>query len=260
MIMDGPTHDVGAVGCLRRIKNAISVARKVLEHTQHSFLVGDLATEFAIKFGFKQQSLASNKSTSDFQTWVKSSCQPNFWKNVQPDSKTTCGPYDLHSLSHTNHTCPSKQNEINNVDENNHDTISMIVIDSTGRVAAGSSTNGLIHKIPGRVGDSPIPGSGAYVDQDYGAAAATGDGDVMMRFNPSYHAVEMIRSFGMSPKQAADDAMRRIQAKYKTSMAAIIVANSKGEYGASCTGYKTFPWVVANPSFPESKVMVVECI
>jgi len=62
-----------------------------------------------------------------------------------------------------------------------HDTIGMIAIDVNGRMASGTSTNGANHKIPGRLGDSPIAGSGSYVDQDVGAAAATGDGDILMR-------------------------------------------------------------------------------
>lgn len=60
-------------------------------------------------------------------------------------------------------------------------------------MVAGTSTNGANHKIPGRVGDSPIPGSGAYVDSAVGGAAATGDGDVMLRLLPSFVAVEAMR-------------------------------------------------------------------
>lgn len=67
----------------------------------------------------------------------------------------------------------------------------MIAIDSQGSIAAGTSTNGAKNKIPGRVGDSPIPGSGAYADQEVGAAAATGDGDIMMRFLPRFAYVNI---------------------------------------------------------------------
>ena len=74
----------------------------------------------------------------------------------------------------------------------NHDTIGMVALDATGKLAAGTSTNGLTHKIPGRVGDSPIPGAGSYAGSA-GGAAATGDGDIMMRFLPSYQAHESMR-------------------------------------------------------------------
>jgi isoaspartyl peptidase/L-asparaginase-like protein (Ntn-hydrolase superfamily) len=78
------------------------------------------------------------------------------------------------------------ENESAAIELNNHDTIGMVAIDSDGHIAAGTSTNGMTFKIPGRVGDAPIPGSGAYVDKDVGGCAATGDGDVMMRFLPWY--------------------------------------------------------------------------
>lgn len=80
-----------------------------------------------------------------------------------------------------------KENQkVSYTNEENHDTIGVIAIDKNGHIAAGTSTNGARHKIPGRIGDSPIPGAGAYADQQVGAAAGTGDGDIMMRFLPRY--------------------------------------------------------------------------
>lgn len=70
------------------------------------------------------------------------------------------------------------------VNEENHDTIGVVAIDLNGHIAAGTSTNGARNKIPGRIGDSPIAGAGAYADQRVGAAAGTGEGDIMMRFLP----------------------------------------------------------------------------
>lgn len=71
--------DMGAVGGLRDIKNAISVAKYVLKHTHHSFLVGNLATEFAVQMGFERTSLASNFSVEAHQNWKENNCQPNYW-------------------------------------------------------------------------------------------------------------------------------------------------------------------------------------
>jgi N4-(beta-N-acetylglucosaminyl)-L-asparaginase len=95
MIMDGVTHDVGAVGCLKRIKSAISVARKVMEHTLQTFLVGEDATRFAVEMGFKEESLQTNFSRNLWQDWKENNCQPNYWKNVVPDPTKSCGPYHL---------------------------------------------------------------------------------------------------------------------------------------------------------------------
>ncbi|XP_054153801.1 N(4)-(Beta-N-acetylglucosaminyl)-L-asparaginase-like [Oppia nitens] len=253
MIMDGPTHKVGAVAGLRRVKDVISVARKVLENTEHSLLVGDLATNFAVQMGFKEQNISSDWSEKTYQQWKQNNCQPNYWRNVEPDPKTSCGPYK-----------PVKR-ETPQVDQNlvsydNHDTIGMVVIDSNGNLAVGTSTNGLRHKIPGRVGDSPIPGSGAYVDQDFGGAAATGDGDIIMLFLPSYQAVENLRN-GMSPKAAANEAIGRIIKKYPKAQAAIVVADKHGTYAAACINIDGgFPYSVSNPTLGKATLHRVDCL
>ncbi|CAG5114644.1 unnamed protein product, partial [Candidula unifasciata] len=93
MIMDGATFAVGAVGDLRRVKNAIGVARAVMKYSDHTLLAGESATKFAVEMGFKEESLTTNKSQAMFNDWVKSNCQPNFRQNVKPDPKTSCGPY-----------------------------------------------------------------------------------------------------------------------------------------------------------------------
>lgn len=72
--------DVGAVGGIRNIKNAISVARKVLDNTKHTLIGGSLATEFAVKMGFKVESLSTNFSQTMWNNWRSNNCQPNFWK------------------------------------------------------------------------------------------------------------------------------------------------------------------------------------
>lgn len=71
---------MGAVGGLRRIKNAIGVARDILEHTDHSILVGELATQFAKELGYKEESLRTKMSKKMYDDWKLSTCQPNFWK------------------------------------------------------------------------------------------------------------------------------------------------------------------------------------
>src|SRR5690606_9351623 len=101
-----------------------------------------------------------------------------------------------------------------------HDTLALIAISAAGAVAAGTTTNGAAHKIPGRAGDAPIPGSGAYADAHRpsphdppgGACGATGDGDAMMRFLPCARAVASLRH-GMSPAAAAEDAVRAMAAR-----------------------------------------------
>uniref|UniRef100_A0A8C6TQH9 N(4)-(Beta-N-acetylglucosaminyl)-L-asparaginase n=1 Tax=Neogobius melanostomus TaxID=47308 RepID=A0A8C6TQH9_9GOBI len=226
MIMNGDTMEVGAVADLRRIKNAIGVARAVMERTTHTMLVGESASLFAENMGFTAEDLTTNKSLNIFSEWLKGNCQPNYRKNVFPDPSTHCGPYR------------------------------MIAIDQAGHLAAGTSTNGLTHKVPGRVGDSPIAGAGAYADSSVGGAAATGDGDVMI-----YLAVEQMRA-GADPSTACKTAISRIKRHYADFFGAIICANTTGHYGAACNkvaGFSTFFYMVSNPETDKPALLSVDC-
>lgn len=252
LLMDGVTMDVGGVGGLRDVKSAISVARKVLVNTRHSLLGGSLATDFAVTMGFTKESLQTNESEEMWKKWKANNCQPNFWKNVVPNPQTSCGPY--HPSDAENDDDDEQPSFAN---EENHDTIGMLAIDSQGQTAAGTSTNGARNKIPGRIGDSPIPGAGAYADQEVGAAAGTGDGDIMMRFLPSFLAVEEMRR-GATPSMAARTAIDRIAQHYPEFSGAVIALNKKGEYGAACNGMAKFPYYIANPSLGP-KFLSVQC-
>ncbi|XP_029436418.1 N(4)-(beta-N-acetylglucosaminyl)-L-asparaginase [Rhinatrema bivittatum] len=258
MIMNGNTMEVGAVANLRRIKNAIGVARAVMEHTKHTLLVGESASIFAQNMGFRSEDLTTTKSLSIHLTWLNHNCQPNFWKNVIPDASSFCGPYrPAKGLKE------GKQNILPKMlNVHNHDTIGMIVIDKTGNIAAGTSTNGATHKIHGRVGDSPIAGAGAYVDSFGGGAAATGNGDIMMRFLPSYQAVEYMRA-GADPTTACQKVISRIQKYEPEFFGAVICANTTGSYGAACSkapGFTQFHYMVYNSLMQHPLEKAVDCI
>lgn len=113
---------------------------------------------------------------------------------------------------------PSKENDC-------HDTV-------------GVSSSGMAFKHPGRVGDSPLPGSGLYADDEVGAAVATGDGDKMMRFCPSFHVVQLMKE-GCSPQESCERVVRHAQRKVgmtsKPFDMALIALNKKGEFGAAST-------------------------
>ncbi|RNA22220.1 N(4)-(beta-N-acetylglucosaminyl)-L [Brachionus plicatilis] len=253
MIMDGPSHDAGAVAGLKRIKSAISVARAVMEHTKHTFLVGDAATQFAVEMGFKEQSLSHIDSVDRYLKWLNNSCQPNFRLWVSPDPSLNCGPYQPVQPA----TNSDKTNA--NINQQSHDTIGMIAINSDGDMAVGTSTNGAAHKIAGRVGDSPLIGSGAYVDNEVGAACGTGDGDVLMKFLPSYQTVESMRG-GKSPSEASEDALRRIVNKYPKFMGAIVAVSKNGDYGAACHGLDEFKFSYGSRKTNGINVESVKCI
>ncbi|KAB5570901.1 hypothetical protein PHYPO_G00218790 [Pangasianodon hypophthalmus] len=255
LIMNGDTMEVGAVGDLRRVKNTVGVARAVMEHTHHTLLVGESATEFAQDMGFKAESLSTNYSMNTFSQWLSQKCQPNYRKNVFPDPSVSCGPYKPRA-----EVKPRQKRGLINL--RSHDTIGMIVIGRSGQVVAATSTNGASHKVPGRVGDSPIAGAGAYADSAVGGAAATGDGDLMMRFLPSFLAVELMRS-GVEPTAACETAIYRIKKHYPQVFGAIICANRTGGFGAACnkvSGFSQFPFTVFNPQSNRPQLHKVDCV
>ncbi|EDW74947.2 uncharacterized protein Dwil_GK15948 [Drosophila willistoni] len=261
MIMDGATMNVGAVAGLRYINDAIRVARVVLEHTKHSMLVGNAATEFAQSFGFQGESLKTTKSNELWRKWIGKNCQPNFWNNVHPDPKASCGPCKLNVTDNNSWKEDQQDATEHNIGHENHDTIGMIAIDVDKQIHAGTSTNGLTFKIPGRVGDTAFPGAGAYADNEVGAATATGNGDVMMRFLPSLIAVEAMRS-GKTPAEATELAIQRIIKHYKDFSGALAAVNRRGEYALSCYGWKEFSFVVSSPvkSGPNTRIETVKCL
>ncbi|PNJ24119.1 AGA isoform 2, partial [Pongo abelii] len=151
--------------------------RKVLEHTTHTLLVGESATKFAESMGFINEDLSTSVSEALHSDWLARNCQPNYWRNVIPDPSKYCGPYKPPGILKQDIPI-HKETE----DDRAHDTI----------------------------GDSPIPGAGAYADDTAGAAAATGNGDILMRFLPSYQAVEYMRR-GEDPTIACQKVISRIQ-------------------------------------------------
>lgn len=196
--------NIGSVACLEYIKHPISVARAVMEKTPHVMLVGDGALQFALSEGFPKENLLVEASENDWKAWLKTS-------QYQP---------------------------IINIE--NHDTIGMIALDSFGNLSGACTTSGMAFKMHGRVGDSPIIGAGLYVDNEIGAATATGHGEEVIRIAGCHLVVELMRQ-GKSPQKACEEAVARIVKLTKTRnkdlkdiQVGFIALNKKGQYGAYC--------------------------
>lgn len=204
-IMDGTTHRAGSVCNLHKIKNPISVARLVMERTQHTTMAGDGALAFAIEMGFRPQQLLTPNS---LEAWLK-------WKNT-PNHKSFW------------------------VDSEHHDTIGMVATDGAAKVVAGCSTSGLAWKIPGRVADSPLVGCGYYADDAAGAASATGNGDVMTNYCTSAFIVQQMAR-GAHPQDACNECMRlmaRTAPNLHDDMYCVIAINPRGEIGVASMNSK----------------------
>jgi isoaspartyl peptidase/L-asparaginase-like protein (Ntn-hydrolase superfamily) len=196
-IMDGKTHDAGAVAALRGFRTPISVARRVMEKSRHVFLVGEGARRFALAHGFVEEPTLTDESK---RAWLD-------WRAKQ------------------------------NGNGEGHDTIGLVALDANGNLATGCSTSGVGFKEYGRVGDSPIIGSGLYVDNEVGGAAATGLGEEIMKFCLSFLVVEQMRQ-GRSPDEACREAILRMirkDAKYRNIAAAVVALDKQGRFG----GYST---------------------
>ena len=216
-IMHGPGHKAGSVMGIERIRNPISVARKIMEHTRHVQLVGKGAQEFALSQGFTKENLLTEKSKGKWLEWKKNN------QKKRPE-----GSID------------------------NHDTITLLMLDEGGNLTGGCSTSGLAFKLPGRVGDSPIIGSGLYVDNEVGAAGATGVGENVLRHCCSFMIVVFMRQ-GLSPQDACIKTIKRAAKIDPLGMDLnifFIAVDKKGRYGAAGTG-KGFQYSVTTPKQSE---------
>ncbi len=190
--------NAGSVCFLQGIKHPIAVARKVMEDTPHVMLAGEGAKQFAMAKGFAEENLLTEHSRKAWEEWL----------------------------------ITAKYEPI--VNRENHDTIGMLCQDKDGNLAGSCTTSGLAYKMHGRVGDSPIIGAGLFVDNEYGAAVATGMGELMMKTLGSFLVVELMRQ-GASPQQACEEAVMRIVKKldyesFQTGYLAMDIAGNVGAY------------------------------
>ena len=179
-IMDEESR-CGAVGFLEGIDHPISVARAIMEKTQHVMLVGSGAKKFALEHGFGQIKTPIPPVKEEYKKWKKEN-------------------QDLFKKPEINHE--------------NHDTIGLLALDIHGNLSGACTTSGWAYKLHGRLGDSPIIGAGLFVDNEIGAACATGLGEAIIRIAGSHTVVELMRH-GHSPMDACRLAVERIIAKHK---------------------------------------------
>lgn len=179
-IMDEESR-CGAVGFLEGIDHPISVARAIMEKTQHVMLVGSGAKKFALEQGFGQIKTPIPPVKEEYKKWKKEN-------------------QDLFKKPEINHE--------------NHDTIGLLALDIHGNLSGACTTSGWAYKLHGRLGDSPIIGAGLFVDNEIGAACATGLGEAIIRIAGSHTVVELMRH-GHSPMDACRLAVERIISKHK---------------------------------------------
>jgi N4-(beta-N-acetylglucosaminyl)-L-asparaginase len=226
-LMDGRTLACGAVACVEHIRHPAALARRVMEKTPHVMLVGEAAKWFALQQGFP---LEVPYTAESIKEWLEK--HPDRPKKDKPEKQPTSvdGASDI------------------NINEFNHDTVTVLSLDKRGHLGGVCTTSGLSYKLPGRVGDSPIIGAGLYVDDQAGAAGATGVGEEIIRIGGSLFIAEQMRA-GKSPQEACELACKRANAAagrrgVHPARVAFLALDPKGNVGAACTEKTDFKYAV----------------
>ncbi|EHM10577.1 asparaginase [Thermanaerovibrio velox DSM 12556] len=208
--MDGDTLDFGAVAAVRDVKNPVMLARRLSSERFNTFLVGQGAQDFARVELFEMRNMLTPRAKRAHEIRRRRMLEENL------------SPYD------------------------GHDTVGVVALDLRGSMACATSTSGLFMKRPGRVGDSPLCGSGLYCDSRMGAAVATGLGEDIMKGALSYETVRLMGE-GFSADRAARRALREFEARVlsrgrKVGAISIICCSPRGDIGVATNVEFSFAW------------------
>ena len=203
--------DIGAVCALEDIVHAVSVARRVMEATPHTMLVGEGARTFALEQGFEPTNLLTPRAEAAWREWLTTANYAPRINSENTDWRAMPGG------------------------PNNHDTIGLLAIGADQRMAGACTTSGMAFKMRGRVGDSPIIGAGLYVDDAVGGATATGVGEDVVRVAGAHAVVEAMRH-GLDPTAACRGVIERLArlrgTKVAGSQVALLALDKQGRAGA----------------------------
>lgn len=210
--MDGDTLDIGAIAAIKDFANPVSIAKRLSKEKVNNLLVGEGAEKFAHKEGFERKTMLTDRAKIHYKNRLKEI------KDLE------IKPYS------------------------GHDTVGMVCLDSNGKMTSATSTSGLFMKKSGRVGDSPISGSGFYVDSKVGGASATGLGEDLMKGCVSYEIVRLMKE-GMHPQEACEKAVNMFDLELKERRGkagdmSLVAMNNKGEWGVA-TNIEGFSFAVA---------------
>jgi len=185
-VMDGATHRGGAVAALEGIRHAARVAKLVMQQTKRVMLAGEGARRFALANGFHEENLLTESARKQWLDWLRKRSDRDDW--LPPDEQRERETRDF---------------------ERPTGTVHVSAIDDAGNLACATSTSGHAFKMPGRVGDSPILGSGLYVDNEVATCGAVGWGEGTMQDCASAAVIELIRG-GATPEDAAVELLERM--------------------------------------------------
>jgi N4-(beta-N-acetylglucosaminyl)-L-asparaginase len=215
-VMHGPTHRAGAVASLQNIKNPASLAKLVMDLTDHVLLVGNGALQFARAMGYQEENLLTERARKIWLYWKQSNSNRDDWL-TPPDGEVDPEVAEFFKLSSRRPAQPKRAEGMAESKlargaqkfERPTGTIHCAAMNAAGDISCTTTTSGLAFKIPGRVGDSPIVGAGLYVDNEVGSCGSTGRGEANLQNMCSFAAVELMRN-GASPEEAGMEVLRRV--------------------------------------------------
>lgn len=194
----------GGIAAIKRVKNPVLVARKVMEQTDHVLLSGEGAERFARAMGFADYNPVTLERLADYRK-----------KYV-----------DIRSRGYP--SLPRLQKLLRQYSELSQGTVGAVALDAHGRTAAATSTGGMTFKLAGRIGDSPIPGAGNYATPRC-AASATGQGELIMRYLATKTVCDHVLA-GRTAQQAAEQVVAEIQ-KQMGGKVGLIALDAEGQIG-----------------------------
>jgi beta-aspartyl-peptidase (threonine type) len=199
-IMNGQNLRCGAVGSVRRVKNPIVLARKIMDDSEHILLVGAGAEKFAADHGVPLCEMEELMSERERDFWKKS-------ENLKQPSKDAFRTAKAAS-----------------------DTVGAVAMDLHGDICVGTSTGGTFKKHPGRVGDSPLIGCGSYADNTVGGVSTTGWGEAMIKVVMAKTVIDILDLNGGDPQAAAEKGIDVLKKKVDGN-GGVIVLNKFGKVG-----------------------------
>lgn len=236
--MNGDTLEFGAVGAIKNVANPVCVARSLAQGDANNLLVGDGAAKYAEKAGFEKRNMLTDRARAYYAKRVREEGGLDLTAQrvlAEPEAEQETERGAMSIAEDGTNPC-------------GHDTVGMVCLDSQGTMTAATSTSGLFMKKPGRVGDSPVPGAGFYVDSAWGGAASTGLGEDVMKGCVGYEIVRLMGT-GMHPQQACEQAITEFDRRLKERRGhagdiSFVACDSQGQWGAA-SNIEGFSFVVA---------------
>ena len=201
-IMNGKTFRCGAVAAVKNIKNPISLARAVMDESEHILLTGLGANRFAKEHGLKECPMEDLLIRRELNRWLQLQNEPSY--STKDSFRSKAGKPQ--------------------------GTVGVVALDSDGIICAGTSTGGTPNKYPGRVGDSPLIGCGTYADNSVGGVSTTGWGEAMIKVVMAKTVIDIMEQNGGNPLNASEEGIKLLEKKAH-GFGGVITMNSEGKVG-----------------------------